>query len=219
LRTRLLIVVLALLAPPPARADIWRYTDADGVVHLTNIKPGGKASGRWKKVMRGDPSEGKAAARRGDCARCDTVPAVDRSPERFTRYDDHILEAAALYQIPVPLIRAVIHVESSYDPRVVSSAGARGLMQLMPAVVSDMGVHNVHDPRENILGGTRLLRLLANKFDGDLLLTLAGYHAGGGAVAKYKGVPPYVNTRLYVRMVLDRYYKYLEQERQARVIR
>jgi soluble lytic murein transglycosylase-like protein len=60
------------------------------------------------------------------------------------------------------------------------------------------------------------LRLLANRFDGDLLLTLAGYHAGGAAVAKYKGVPPYENTRLYVRMVLDRYYKYLEQDRQAR---
>ena len=120
-----------------------------------------KDRARWKRVMKTDPGEGKAAARRGACPRCDTVPAGDRSPERFARFDDHILEAAALYQIPVPLIRAVIHVESSYDPRVVSSAGARGLMQLMPAAASDMGVRNVHDPRDNILGGTRLLRVLA----------------------------------------------------------
>jgi soluble lytic murein transglycosylase-like protein len=87
--------------------------------------------------------------------------------------------------------------------------GARGLMQLMPAVISDMGVKNVHDPRENILGGTRLLRILANRFNGDLVLTIAAYHAGAGAVAKYgNSVPPYKNTRKYLRTVLDRYYRY-----------
>ena len=140
-----------------------------------------------------------------------------RSPERFTRYDEYIYEASELYQIPVPLIRAVIKVESDYDPRVVSSMNARGLMQLMPGVKDDMGVQHVHDPRENILGGTRLLRILANRFDGDLVLTIAGYHAGAGAVAKYgNNVPPYKNTRKYLRMVLRQYYRYRELERTAR---
>ncbi len=201
-----------------AAADTWSYTDADDVVHFTNVQPKGASARKWKLVLKSDPaSKGKATAARGDCPRCDKVPSRDRSPERFTRYDDFIYEAASLYQLPVPLLRAVIKVESDYDPRVVSVFGARGLMQLMPAVVKDMGVHNVHDPRENILGGTRLLRILANRYDGDLVLTIAAYHAGVGSLAKYGDtVPPYEHTRKYLRMVLDRYYQYVEAERVAR---
>jgi hypothetical protein len=202
-------LVVGLLRQPAA-ADIYTYTDADGVVHFTNIKPrGGKARG-WKKIIVEDPDRGtKAAADRGGCVRCDAVPARDRAPERFRRYDEHIREASDLYRIPEPLIRAVIRVESDYDPRVVSSVGARGLMQLMPAVEKDMRVGNVFEPRDNILGGTRLLRTLANRYDGDLVLTIAAYHAGPGSLAKYGNqVPPYTNTRKYLRMVLDRYYEY-----------
>ena len=207
-----------LVAPGPARADIYSWTDADGVVHYTNIKPKGAAKRKWRKVMDEEPARGsKAAARRGDCARCDVVPSSDTSPERFTRYDEYILEAAELYKIPVALIRAVIKVESDYDPRVVSAMGAKGLMQLMPAVEADMGVTDVFDPRENILGGTRLLRWLANRYDGDLVLTIAGYHAGAGSLKKYGNtVPPYKNTRKYLQMVLDRYDEYKEKESSAR---
>lgn len=202
-------VVVGLYRPRPAHADIYTYTDADGVVHFTNIKPRGRDKG-WKKILVEDPDRGtKAAAARGRCPRCDVVPARDRSPDRYHRYDAFILEAAALYRIPVPLIRAVIHVESDYDPRVVSSAGARGLMQLMPSVEQDMRVGNVYDPRDNILGGTRLLRVLANKYDGDLVLTIAAYHAGAGSLARYGNqVPPFVNTRKYLGMVLARYETY-----------
>lgn len=195
-----------------ARADIWSRTDADGVVHFTNIKPRGKDRRKWSLVLREGAPSGKAAARRGSCERCDLVPAKDRSPDRFHRFDDFIREASELYQIPVPLIRAVIKTESDYDPRVVSAFGARGLMQLMPAVVEEMGVRNVHDPRENILGGTRLLRILANRYDGDIVRTIAAYHAGRGSLAKYgDNVPPYQHTRQYLKTVLDRYYKYKAQ--------
>jgi soluble lytic murein transglycosylase-like protein len=98
----------------------------------------------------------------------------------------------------------------------VSSVGARGLMQLMPSVVQDMGVRNVHDPRENILGGTRLLRILANRYNGDLVRTIAAYHAGSGSLARYgDNVPPYPNTRKYLRMVVDRYYKYVAAEQRS----
>lgn len=205
------------LVAPPAHADIYQYTDADGVVHFTNSRPRGHGSKRWKKVMKTDPAYGKAAAHRGSCERCDVVPSRDRSPERFSRYDDYIAEASQLYQIPQPLIRAVIKVESDYDPRVVSAMNARGLMQLMPSVIQDMGVHNVHDPRENILGGTRLLRILANRYDGDLVLTIAAYHAGVGSLAKYgNNVPPYEFTRKYVRMVLKQYYRYKELAKRKR---
>lgn len=195
-----------------AWADVYSYTDRDGVVHFTNIPPkrgkGGK--GKWKKVLVSEPDKGsKAAAARGSCDRCDRIPARDRSPERFTRYDAFIHEAAELYKIPVPLIRAVIKTESDYDPRVVSSMNAKGLMQLMPDVESDMGVTDVFDPRDNILGGTRLLRVLANRYDGDLTLTIAAYHAGMGSLAKYGNtVPPYARTREYLERVLTRYHEY-----------
>jgi|RhiMetdeSRZDD1v2_1073273.scaffolds.fasta_scaffold646074_2 soluble lytic murein transglycosylase-like protein len=216
------LAALALLgflaAGGVAHADIYQWTDADGVIHFTNIKPKGKGKAKWKKVMDEQPERGsKASARRGSCDRCDTVPASDRSPERFHRYDEYIYEASELYKIPVPLIRAVISAESDYDPKVVSSMGAKGLMQLMPEVEQDMRVTNVFDPRENILGGTRLLRVNANRFDGDLVLTIAAYHAGPGSLKKYGNtVPPYVHTRIYLKMVLDRYYKYKDQEARAR---
>lgn len=206
---------LGLAVAATARADIYSYTDADGVIHFTNIEPKGQHAKRWKKVYKTGP--GKAAAVRGACKRCDVVPAADRTAERYRRYDEHILEAVALYQIPEALVRAVIKVESDYDPRVVSSAGARGLMQLMPHTAKDMHVDSVHEPRENILGGTRFLRILANRFDGDLVLTIAAYHAGAGSVQKYGGtIPPYQTTQLYVRMVLKQYYRFKEQlERQS----
>ena len=198
-----------------ARADIWQWTDADGVVHFTNVPPKGKGKQRWRKVMDEQPERGsKASARRGACPRCDVVPSRDSSKERFTRYDEYIHEASELYKIPVALIRAVIKVESDYDPRVVSAMGAKGLMQLMPSVEQDMGVTDVFDPRQNILGGTRLLRWLANRYDGDLVLTIAGYHAGAGSLKKYGNtVPPYENTRKYLKMVLERYEQYKAAER------
>jgi len=204
----LFAVSLLIASEGRSEADIYSYTDANGVVHFTNVKPKATTARKWRKVIK-EKGVGKAAARRGGCDGCDRIPAKDRSPERARRFDPHIREASLLYRIPETLIRAVIKTESDYDPRVVSSMGARGLMQLMPAVISDMGVGNVHDPRENILGGTRLLRILANRFNGDLVLTIAAYHAGAGAVRKYgNSVPPYSNTRKYLRMVLDRYYRY-----------
>lgn len=205
-RLGLIVVALALVAGTAA-ADIYTWTDGDGVVHFTNIKPRGKG---WTKVKLAEPERGSKAAadRRGD-----SVPARDHSPERYHRYDDHIYEAASLYRLPVALVRAVIRVESDYDPHVVSAVGAKGLMQLMPAVEGDMRVAAIFEPRDNIMGGCRLLRVLANRFDGDLVLTIAAYHAGAGAISRYGDqVPPYVKTRQYVRMVLDRYYEYKARE-------
>jgi soluble lytic murein transglycosylase-like protein len=208
---------IVLRAPAPSLADVYSWTDSDGVVHYTNIRPtkGGGAA-KWKKVMNSQPDAGsKASAQRGGCPRCDKVRSNDNSPERFNRYDAYIFEASELFKIPVALIRAVIHVESDYDVTVVSAMDAKGLMQLMPSVVEDMGVRPelVFDPRENIMGGTRLLRYLANRYEGDLTLTIAAYHAGPGSLAKFGNtVPPYPFTQQYVKMVMGRYQEYKAKE-------
>ena len=206
-----------MLGASLAYADVYSWTDADGVIHFTNRKP--PAGVGAKKVLISEPEKGsKAAAQRGDCERCDKVRATDNSPERFRRYDAYIHEASELYRIPVPLIRAVIKVESDYDPKVVSAMDCKGLMQVHPEVEKDMGVQgDVFDPRTNIMAGTRLLRWLANRLDGDLVLTIAGYHAGLGSLAKFGyTVPPYKYTRQYLKMVLERYYQYKDEEARAR---
>lgn len=211
------MLAVALLGAPLARADVYSWTDADGVIHFTNKKPTG---GGWKKVVISEPEKGsKASAPRGDCPRCDKVGATDHSPERFHRYDNFILEASELYRIPVPLIRAVIKTESDYDTRVVSAMDCKGLMQVHPDVEKDMGVQgDVFDPRTNIMAGTRLLRYLANRLDGDLVLTISAYHAGLGSLAKFGyTVPPYKYTRQYLKMVLERYYQYRDEEAKARI--
>jgi hypothetical protein len=208
--------LLLVLVAAVARADVYTWTDNEGVQHFTNIKPHG---GSFRKILESAPPPGsKASARRGDCERCDKVPATDHSPDRFHRYDAYIQEASALYRIPVPLIRAVIKVESDYDPHVVSSLDCKGLMQVHPAVEIDMGAQgDIFDPRTNIMTGTRLLRYLANRVDGDLVLTIAGYHAGLGSLAKFGyTVPPYAYTRQYLKMVLEKYYQYKADEARAR---
>lgn len=133
------------------------------------------------------------------------------SAARATRFDDYIREASRLYRIPEALIRAVIKVESNFDPRAVSPANAHGLMQMIPATAERMMVNDIFDPRQNILGGTRYLRILANTFNGNIQLVLAAYNAGERAVARYGGIPPYDETQKYVVSVLSYYETYRKE--------
>ena len=185
-------VTLALVAGD-AQADIYRYVDKDGVVHFSNRTKQGK---RVSKKNEPKPS----VASRARSFKADGIAP--------TRYDGIIREAATLYQIPEALIRAVIRVESGFNPRALSHANAHGLMQLIPATAERMMVTDIYDPRQNIFGGTRYLRVLANLFNGNLQLTLAGYNAGESAVIKYGGIPPYEETRHYVTKVLHHYEAY-----------
>jgi soluble lytic murein transglycosylase-like protein len=116
-------------------------------------------------------------------------------------YDDVIAEAAEQYRLDPGLIRAIIRAESAFNPFAVSDAGAQGLMQLMPEVAKELGVEDTFNPRQNILGGARYLRDLLDRHHGNLDLAVASYNAGPGAVAKYRGVPPYRETRKYVKSV------------------
>lgn len=199
------IALAVMLGADAARADIYQWIDADGVTHYTNVRPRGVRNLRVVVTGGRDGPERRSAA-------VDRVPARDRSPDRYSRFDPHIREAATLYQLPEAFIRAVMRVESDFDPNVVSRVGAMGLMQLMPGTAAGMGVRDPFDARENILGGVRYLRLLANGFNGDLVLTIAAYNAGEGAVMRYGGVPPYDETRRYVQNVLRYYYAFRAAE-------
>lgn len=190
-----------LAATSTARADIYSYVDAEGVTHYTNTRP--KDASKFKLYVK---SRATPDARSGGSS--PAVAPQDRDPARYNRYDDWIRTAATLYQIPIELVRAVIKVESDYDARAVSYAGARGLMQLMPGTAERMQVKDIHDPRENIFGGVRYLRVLANTFHGDLDLTVAAYNAGEEAVMRHGGIPPFQQTREYVVRVTKYYRRY-----------
>lgn len=127
--------------------------------------------------------------------------AAGPRPSRNTQFDLHIKDAAARHDVSEDLIRAIIQVESGFDRRAVSAAGARGLMQLMPATARRFGVVNRFDARQNIFGGTRYLRALLDLYRGDISLTAAAYNAGENCVARYHGIPPYRETNDYVRKV------------------
>jgi soluble lytic murein transglycosylase-like protein len=184
------------LVPGVAAADIYTYTDGEGVVHLVNAAPPGVNA---RLLVHGGNAPRTGAP---------IVAPSDRDPARFSRYNEWIRQAATLYQIPEQLVRAVIKVESDYDPRAVSVSGARGLMQLMPDTAERMQVRDIDSPRENIFGGVRLLRILANAFNGDLSLTIAAYNAGPDAVMRYGGIPPFQQTRDYVVKVTSFYRRY-----------
>ncbi len=117
-------------------------------------------------------------------------------------FHEHIMRAARIYEVDPALIRAVILAESSYNPQAVSYCGAQGLMQLMPTTARSLGVLDSFDPAMNIDGGVRYLKILLDRFQGDVSLALAAYNAGSGYVRKYGGVPPFRATRDYIKKVL-----------------
>jgi soluble lytic murein transglycosylase-like protein len=192
---RIFAVLAAMVLPSVS------YTDKDGVMHFTN-RPSGDS--KFKVYMKGGDKKPGSGARPG----VTPVPPSDRDIARYSRYDEWIRQASTLYQIPEQLVRAIIRCESDYDPRAVSVSGARGLMQLMPETAERMQVRDIDDPRENIFGGVRLLRILANEFNGDLELTVAAYNAGDGAVMRFGGIPPFQQTRDYVVSVTKFYRRY-----------
>jgi hypothetical protein len=136
--------------------------------------------------------------------------AIGASLRGFTtgnaQIDSYVAESAKRNGLDPLLVYSVMHQESSFKSRAISPKGARGLMQLMPGTAARFGVTNIFDPQQNIEGGSRYMKFLLDRFDGDLSLALAGYNAGEGAVEKYGWrIPPYAETQEYVRRISQRY--------------
>jgi soluble lytic murein transglycosylase-like protein len=197
----LLAGVLPLLAAGPAAAQVFRFEDADGVVYYTN----NPCDPRYVRLAPGAcpperPAPGAPAAAPVTAA---VAPASEGGDAvTFTR---EIESTAARYGVDRRLVEAVIRVESAGNPRAVSPKGALGLMQLMPSRAAALGVAQPFDPAANLDGGVRHLRDLLGRYAGNLQLALAAYNAGEEAVRVHGGVPPYRETREYVRKVLALY--------------
>jgi Transglycosylase SLT domain/Domain of unknown function (DUF4124) len=190
-----IILMLIFLVSSPAFADIYKYIDGNGVVCYTDA-PLGKKANRIHKENTGEPQEKTQSVRSGS-SRSDSGASAD--------LHSIVHEKAANYDVDPSLIKAVIKTESNWNKRAVSRAGAMGLMQLMPATAVDMNVRNPYDPEENIEGGTKYLKYLIERFNGDLTLALAAYNAGPKTVEKFGYVPPITETKQYVKKVLSLY--------------
>jgi hypothetical protein len=170
-------------------ADIYKYEDADGVIHFTDAP----TDRRFKVFMRDIEKDRRLRTNFG-------FGRLARNPAEF---DAIINSCASEFGVDRSLVKAVIHAESGYNPNAVSRKGAAGLMQLMPGTAHDLKVADSFNPTDNIRGGVRYLRFLLDTFKGNVSLALAAYNAGLAKVAKFGGVPPYEETRNYVSKVLN----------------
>ena len=175
------LILLVLGLTLPSNAEIYLYVDSDGV-----IQPDKKR---------------KAPPNRNIAKRKHSYPH---------RYDSYIQAASGKYGVAIALIKAIIKTESDFNPRAVSPKGALGLMQIMPENIKRLEIQNPFDPADNIMGGTRHFKSLSDHFAGDLSLSLAAYNAGIKPVERCQCIPPFKETRDYVKKVLD-YYEELKK--------
>jgi len=188
------IICLLTSFASQATAKVYQYTQQDGVVAFSDRQP----LNRPFKLLK------------FDCFACNPASKVNWSNTRLflADFQQSIQQAATTHQLEPALIRAVIHAESGFKADAISKRGARGLMQLMPATAKDLGVDDSLDSHANIQAGSAYLAKLLQNYQGDVALASAAYNAGPGSVKKYAGIPPYAETRAYVKRVqilLQRY--------------
>jgi len=175
-------VLVLCVAAVPLHADVYMYLDEEGTPCFTNLIP---------------PTA--------------TYRVIIKERKRFSgsrstkRYDGHIQEASRRHGVSFPLLKAIVKVESDFDPRAVSEKGAKGLMQIMPSNFKVLGIQDPFNPRENIMGGALHIRRLLDRFNGRVRLALAAYNAGVESVDRSKGIPPIPETEDYVQKVMEFY--------------
>jgi soluble lytic murein transglycosylase-like protein len=198
MKTRLFLLLLSATSAGIAHADIYRFVDADGAVHFTNVPQDSRFKIYLKEKRTPDPVADTLA---GEIRYYDETERA--------RYGRAIQDAAKATRLEPALIHAIISAESGYNPFARSRKGAAGLMQLMPETAKRYGVKNRLDPAQNISGGARYLRDLIRMFNNDLQLAVAAYNAGENAVIRAgKRIPPYQETMAYVPRVMTYYRKY-----------
>jgi soluble lytic murein transglycosylase-like protein len=174
-----IVIGVTLFVTSPARADIYLYVDSQGVMHFTNTP----TSSKYKVYMSDKLKYSEALF-------------------NIKSYDDVISEAAARTGISSSLLKAVIYVESYFNPKAVSKKGALGLMQIMPENLDALNIKDPFDPWENIMGGAYYFKTMLDRFSGQVDLALAAYNAGPTVVEKYNDIPPYPETQRYVKKVM-----------------
>ena len=184
------LLVLGSCVSSFAVGDIYKFIDENGVVHFTNVPT--DPSYRYRLFIK-------------DFTARKPLRTSSYSPNV---YDDMITEASRRHGISFPLLKAVIKVESDFNPRAVSRAGALGLMQIMPENARAFRMRDPFDPRENILTGTQYFRELLERFNGKLQLALAAYNAGPTVVDRYKSIPPIKETEDYVESVMKYFHHF-----------
>jgi len=182
------IAFVAFTTVLPLYADIYIYGDKEGCFHFTNIP----TSAKYRLYIKERPPK----------------PSRSHSANRF---DNYIREASKRHGVAFPLLKAMMKVESDFNPRAVSVKGAKGLMQIMPGNIKALRIRDPFDPRENIMGGACYIKQLLNRFNGNLYLALAAYHAGPNKVDRYKRIPPIKETEDYVKRVMKYYHVAITQ--------
>jgi len=175
------VLWVLLVSTSTSRADIYSYTDKDGVVHFSNVP----TETGWKLIIK-----------------------EKRFDPKSIKYQPLISKISKKYKVDNSLIKAIIRAESNFNPKAVSKVGARGLMQLMPETAEELNVNDSFNPKENIEGGVKYFKYLLDRFKGELPLAIAAYHAGESTVRKYNGIPPYSSTKKYVKNVLKFFKEY-----------
>ena len=208
LQATLPLMALALL-PSVHAGNMYIYKDNSGQVLLTNVNPAGNFDKFTKKVKVTYYPEAKiqtggsapSTATNGYNGFGSPSPSANRNA-----YDAFIRDSAARHGVDPALIKAMMHTESAFNPNARSPVGAQGLMQLMPATARRFKVNNAWNPAENIEGSAKYIAWLMRRFNNNVEFAVAGYNAGEGNVDKYNGIPPFKETRNYVKSVMSRYH-------------
>ena len=195
-QTIVMLVFTGLLGLQSVFAEMYKFTDKDGIIHYTNVRPTGQKNVKTFSFP--------CYASDITCNQMDW----EKIPLNRRAFNDEIKAAAQVFAVDDALIRAIIHAESAYQPEALSPRGAQGLMQLMPATQEELQIADVFDPASNIEGGTLYLSRLLGQFNQSVDLATAAYNAGPGAVREYGGIPPYRETKEYVRRVKILYRRY-----------